>query len=175
MKKIKCGKCQGSGRIIFRYQDGDHEHELDDDCDECRGKGYIEVADDGIPDIDKEMKKQGYNAEPLQMNPDVAKSLCNSCNQCNRRNLYVRALNLWGNAAQIAIAIEELGELIVKLAKSDRRHNGSTTDEIVEEIADVEIMMSQLRILFGDDLVEAAKIKKLARLEERVKYGEGST
>lgn len=90
------------------------------------------------------------------------------------KSIYIRALNLWGNAAQINIAIEELGELIVKLAKSDRRNNGVTIEEISEEIADVEIMMAQLRIIFGDETVENAKNKKLARLEERVKYGEGT-
>ena len=92
----------------------------------------------------------------------------------DERDIYVRALNLWGNAAQINMAIEECAELIVKLVKSDRRNNGATIDEIAEEIADVEIMMSQLRILFGDEAVEAAKIKKLARLEERLKVAEGS-
>jgi len=90
------------------------------------------------------------------------------------KSIYRRALNLWGNIAQINMAIEECAELIVKLSKSDRRSNGVTVKEITEEIADVEIMMAQLRIIFGDETVEKAKNKKLTRLEERVKYGEGT-
>jgi len=90
------------------------------------------------------------------------------------KSIYIRALNLWGNVAQINMAIEECAELIVKLAKSDRRKNGVTVGEIAEEIADVEIMMAQLRIVFGDENVERAKNKKLTRLEERVKYSEGT-
>jgi NTP pyrophosphatase (non-canonical NTP hydrolase) len=90
------------------------------------------------------------------------------------KSIYRRALNLWGNIAQINMAIEECAELIVKLSKSDRRSNGVTVEEITEEIADVEIMMAQLRIIFGDETVEKAKNKKLTRLEERVKYGEGT-
>jgi len=38
-----CKKCGGSGVIYYTYQDGDHEHTLDDVCDNCNGKG--EVAD----------------------------------------------------------------------------------------------------------------------------------
>jgi len=130
---LKCNKCNGSGIIYYKYQDGDHEHELDDVCDECEGTGV-----------------------------------------CNK-SIYQRALNLWGEQAQIGMAIEELSELIVKLAKWGRNHNGSTIGDVVSEIADVEIMMAQMRLIYGDDLVEMAKRKKLVRLEERVKYGEGST
>jgi NTP pyrophosphatase (non-canonical NTP hydrolase) len=97
-----------------------------------------------------------------------------NCRNYPEPTIYQRALNLWGEQAQIGMAIEELGELIVQLAKFGRRYNGSTLGEVVEEIADVEIMMEQMRLLYGDDLVEMAKRKKLARLEERLKYGEGT-
>jgi len=130
---LKCNKCNGSGIIYYKYQDGDHEHELNDVCDECEGTGV-----------------------------------------CNK-SIYQRALNLWGYEAQLNMAIEELGELIVKLAKLRRLVNGSNEDDVASEIADVEIMMAQLRLMIGNELVEKAKRKKLVRLEERVKYGEGST
>jgi len=72
------------------------------------------------------------------------------------------------------MAIEECGELIVKLAKYGRNHNGSKPEDIVDEIADVEIMMAQLRVIFKEYSVDYAKDLKLNRLKKRVEYGEGT-
>ena len=47
---VKCLKCSGSGIIYYNYQDGDHEHTLDDVCDACNGTGEIEPK---IPDFRK--------------------------------------------------------------------------------------------------------------------------
>jgi hypothetical protein len=146
MKK-KCDKCNGSGTIYYTYQDGDHTHTMDDTCDICEGTGLVE--DKWVAPIAK-------------------------CRNSVEPSIYQRAIYLWGEQAQIGMAIEELGELIVKLAKWGRNHNGSTIGDVVEEIADVEIMMEQLRLIMGNDLVESEKRKKLARLEELVKYGEGT-
>lgn len=142
-----CPKCQGAGGMQWKTSSTDTTWEF---CDECKGTGWIGE----IGQIVGALQNATGTTPP-------------------KSTIYKRALNLWGNAAQINMAIEELSELIVKLAKSDRRNNGATIDEVAEEIADVEIMMAQLRILFGDEIVEKAKQKKLARLEERVKYGEG--
>jgi len=81
----------------------------------------------------------------------------------------VRCLMLWGESDQIRQTIEECSELITKLAKYGRNVNGSTKEQIVEEIADVEIMCNQMRIVFGSDLVESQKIIKLSRLNDRLK------
>lgn len=87
--------------------------------------------------------------------------------------LYYEALDRWGRNAEICLAIEECSELITKLIKYDREINGSTIEEIRDEIADVEIMMRQMEIIFGK--VETLKIKqqKLERLAKRlgVEYG----
>ena len=39
---------------------------------------------------------------------------------------------------------------------------------LVEELADVEIMCQQMRLVFGDQPVDAAKRQKLERLERRL-------
>jgi NTP pyrophosphatase (non-canonical NTP hydrolase) len=99
---------------------------------------------------------------------------CDECNGtgeitgCSPGELYKRALDLWGEEAQIKMAIEECAELIVKLAKLGRNKNGSTEADVAEEVADVEIMLSQLRLIFGNDAVELAKKRKLERLLNRV-------
>jgi len=88
------------------------------------------------------------------------------------RTVFERAIILWGEEAQIKMAIEECAELIVKLAKLGRNKNGSDIDSIVKEIADVEIMMIQLRLIFGEESVNMAKAAKLTRLLDRVIEGE---
>jgi len=80
----------------------------------------------------------------------------------------VRCIMLWGESDQIRQTIEECSELITKLAKYGRNINGSTKEQIAEEIADVEIMCKQMRIIFDSDLVESIKYQKLARLNERL-------
>ena len=80
----------------------------------------------------------------------------------------VKCLMLWGEQDQIRQTIEECAELIVKLAKYRRNVNGSTKEQIAEEIADVEIMCKQMRIVFSNELVDSFRIQKLAQLNERV-------
>lgn len=82
--------------------------------------------------------------------------------------IYEEALELWGIDAQINIAIEEMAELIVKLAKYGRNVNGVTRAEVAEEIADVEIMMKQMRLIFGSTLVNEFIEQKLNRIRKRL-------
>jgi hypothetical protein len=75
----------------------------------------------------------------------------------------------WGIGSQIGIAIEECSELITVLAKWGREVNGSSEHMICDEIADVEIMCKQLRLMFNSDKVDRIKQIKLERLKERLK------
>lgn len=55
--------------------------------------------------------------------------------------IYKEALDKWGVQSQLQMAIEECAEFIVKAAKLYRNKNNSTPLEVIEEIADVKIMM----------------------------------
>ncbi len=76
--------------------------------------------------------------------------------------IYRKAICHFGSNPQIRQTQEECGELIVALSHLSRGR--ATQEEVASEIADVEIMMAQMRIVVGDDLVEAAKAEKLERL-----------
>ena len=69
-----------------------------------------------------------------------------------------------GEKPQIRQAQEELAELIVALSHLCRDRKGAA-DEVAEEMADVEIIMLQLRKIFkNDDAVGYFKRMKLHRL-----------
>lgn len=75
-----------------------------------------------------------------------------------------KAINTFGERRQVIKVCEELGELQTALCKFtlDNKHN------VEEEIADVEIMLSQLRLmthLFDVSEIERIKEAKLKRLE----------
>ena len=83
-----------------------------------------------------------------------------------RRELcvYKLALEKWGRQAQLGMAIEEMAELIQALNKFNR--GKVSLDSISEEIADVEIMMEQLKEIFGNSTsVNLIKIEKINRLK----------
>ena len=75
-----------------------------------------------------------------------------------------KAINSYGNASQKIKAIEEMGELIQAISKSllDGENN------VEEEIADVEIMLTQLKIMYNLSDVENWRNYKLNRLKDRV-------
>lgn len=83
------------------------------------------------------------------------------------KELYEKAFNKWGDK-QLVVAIEELAELQKELTKALR--GMPCINNISEEVADVEIMLEQIRQIFNLGLsVEVVKKHKLERLEERLK------
>lgn len=80
------------------------------------------------------------------------------------KTIYYRALDTFGIAMQKIVAVEECGELIQAISKSIReeKHN------IEEEIADVEIMIGQLKEMpdIDPELIKEIKKQKLKRLDE---------
>jgi len=84
--------------------------------------------------------------------------------------IYKQAVAEWGREAQIMMAIEECSELIKELTKLYR---GDTVDQnVAEEVADVEIMMEQMHVLFGDKRVHKHKLQKLDRLNTRLEWSQ---
>lgn len=80
-----------------------------------------------------------------------------------------------GEANQRRIAIEECSELIKALCKYDRYFADEEIDKkilrlnIIEEMADVEIMIDQLKLMFDhNNDFEQAKEQKLKRLAKRI-------
>ncbi len=66
--------------------------------------------------------------------------------------------------------MEECGELITAIAKLDRAENGSTLNNVAQEIADVELVCHVMKVGHGiAALVDIWKMRKLARLARGLK------
>ena len=65
------------------------------------------------------------------------------------RNELLFIINTYGTRAQQDIAIEELAELQKAILKHRRYSSKETEQEIIDEIADVEIMLEQLKIIYS--------------------------
>lgn len=77
------------------------------------------------------------------------------------------AIATWGADLQLNVAIEELSELTKEICKNKR--GADNVDHIAEEVADVEIMLEQIKMIFNNrKAVEKYKHEKIIRLEKRV-------
>ena len=77
------------------------------------------------------------------------------------------ALETFGKELQVTVAIEEMSELTKELCKNSRGQEDTT--HIAEEIADVEIMLQQMKMLFDCvGQVETFRRYKLERLAGRI-------
>lgn len=93
-----------------------------------------------------------------------------------KAEIYKGAVEKWGMDAQVNMAIEEMAELISALQHYRRQEtwgHKATIDDIADEVADVEIMMEQLRFMFGIDSLKLFQIKekKLNRVKELLNNG----
>ena len=81
---------------------------------------------------------------------------------------YERALKTWGKDAQMLQVIEEMSELTKEILKNINRGKDNVS-EIIEETADVEIMLQQLKVCYGiNQQVETYKKEKLQKIEKRL-------
>lgn len=88
-----------------------------------------------------------------------------------RRALLDRAITTYGAPAQMDMAVEEMAELTKALCKIKRAQAGcevtAAIGNAIEEMADVQIMLDQLRIIFGRSTAEIEE-DKLRRLLRRI-------
>ena len=86
--------------------------------------------------------------------------------ELEREDVLDGAIEVWGEMLQIDIAIEELSELTTALARQQRGRNEPIA--VVEEIADVQLCLDQLKQIYGPEEVEKVEQEKLERLHRRV-------
>ena len=67
-----------------------------------------------------------------------------------------QAIRRYGKDHQVLIALEEMAELTKELIEDKRQFNNR--NEIIEEIADVEIMMQQLCLIFKIRKIQFLKV-----------------
>ena len=97
------------------------------------------------------------------------------------KKLFEKAVLKWGVQPQINQAMEECAELIQALNKFSR-HKLIDPTNLIEEIADVEIMLSQIKFIIDyvvpfnsldlrttEDKVKEAKLQKLDNLKKLLK------
>ena len=83
-------------------------------------------------------------------------------------SIYKKAISSFGKADQIIVAIEECSELQKELTKALRGKVNLLG--IAEEIADVEIMLEQLKLIFDNrQEVEKFKNAKIVRLNKTLR------
>ncbi|MBR4533909.1 MAG: hypothetical protein IKO85_05130 [Bacteroidaceae bacterium] len=87
-------------------------------------------------------------------------------NKQERKKIYNEAIKRYGIRNQKFMVMEECGELLNVLAKSNRSR--VTIPEIITELADVSIMVEQMAFFYGWDEYLAEKVRKLERLQERL-------
>lgn len=82
-----------------------------------------------------------------------------------------RIADHYGEAAQAVQAVEELNELACAILQYRKRRCAGGFDEVIEEIADVEIMLAQIKYLYNVDeqLMQRVKQEKIDRQLRRIK------
>ncbi len=85
------------------------------------------------------------------------------------RDVLQQAVDRWGQDLQELIAIEEMAELTKALIKRQRKQLHERTEtEVIEEIADVYVMLEQLRLVYDSGYINVMIMDKIARLKSRL-------
>lgn len=87
----------------------------------------------------------------------------------NKIEVLRKAIEKWGTNSQMDMVVEECAELIKAINKFKRNATSETLGELCGEIADVEIMCEQARIILNKNgLIDAIKDDKIERLKQRL-------
>ncbi len=89
--------------------------------------------------------------------------------------LLQKAIDTWGVDAQVEMIKEECLELALAIQKFARVRGDKTKkyNDIIDEIADVKIMIEQAQKIFSQDLINQRVDYKMNRLKDRLSEGVG--
>lgn len=96
----------------------------------------------------------------------------------DREFIYHKAIETYGDKKQIIVAIEEMSELTKVLCKFLRQDEPASDlwDNLKEEMADAQIMLEQLRLIFTGTItqfsIQKEMVSKLIRLLKNLKEGD---
>lgn len=79
--------------------------------------------------------------------------------------------NHYGLRRQLCQTVEEMAELTQVICKIRRYGMATVRDHLVEEVADVSIMIDQLEYLLGDNMIAKIREEKIKRQLERISNG----
>lgn len=92
-----------------------------------------------------------------------------------RLKIYDEATNLWGLVAQYDQCIEEMAELTVAINKYKRKviygeykDSSKIIENLVEELADVQICMEQMQFFFKDYNIDEVVERKMQKFLSQI-------
>ena len=74
----------------------------------------------------------------------------------------------YGLRVQMRQLIEEMAELTQVICKAERYDLDTVREHLVEEVADVEVVLEQVIYLLGDNRIEQIRAEKIARQKRRI-------
>lgn len=88
-----------------------------------------------------------------------------------QKHVLQSAIDLFGTEKQLEMVVEECSELILAIQKYKRSKNDPRIlfEMVQQGAADVEILIKQLRLMFGDKNIDYWIWLKIDRLESRIK------
>jgi len=89
------------------------------------------------------------------------------------QEIYKKTIEKWGKRAQLEMAQEESTELALAIRKFIRQDSEERLIDMCGEMADVEIMIEQIKFMFpsAQSRIDEIKSFKLDRLSKRVDDG----
>ena len=128
---------------------------------------------DAIHMIDVYLAEDGTDPEWVSCLQMCRGFLCRERVRLESETVWCDAIEHNGEDMQLNVAVEEMAELTKEIIKYKRGFDN--LQQLAEEIADVEIMLEQLKLIFGVHIVVIIeKEKKKDRLRKRLAEGEGS-
>lgn len=79
--------------------------------------------------------------------------------------------NFYGLHKQLRQTVEEMAELTQVICKAERYDLDTVRDHLVEEVADVEVVLEQVDYLLGDSRIAQIKAEKIERQKRRIYAG----
>lgn len=116
------------------------------------------------------VKQEGEKIEHKETKAEIKQREKQEKEEIKQRQRYETlraAINTFGIPRQEDVAIEEMSELTKAIIKNRRSVTKSHKDDIREEIADVFIMITQLKMMYGENIDKIID-RKIERLQQRL-------
>lgn len=169
--KAKERQAAGAGLILWTCREGKL---LEDAVAACAGWGlHFDAVNESLPDWIEAFGTRPRKVGASEYWDDRAVVVRGGAPMTPwKTSVCQRALDTWGKHHQLTVCMEEMAELTKELSKNIRGQDNDLG--IAEEVADVEIMLEQLKIIFDIRTdVENVKNEKLIRLDRRIQEANG--